>query len=169
MKCKSYFSKWKITEYVWRSLRIYIAHKMSRRKWVGGSSQTFKASSSSNLCSLGHTSLHAKPTQLGWGPWRSCFCLWTISPSERPSLQGSSPLSLCRLSKSMASFAWESSAWCNGRLESSAAGDGSQKRVYWSGAIRLISSSGVVSPGIQALFDFWRSVLVTLWAVLSLR
>lgn len=118
MKCKSYFSKWKITEYVWRSLRIYIAHKMSRRKWVGGSSQTFKASSSSNLCSLGHTSLHAKPTQLGWGPWRSCFCLWTISPSERPSLQGSSPLSLCRLSKSMASFAWESSAWCNGRLES---------------------------------------------------
>lgn len=43
MKCKSYFSKWKITEYVWWSLRIYIAHKMSRRS---ENSQTFEASSS---------------------------------------------------------------------------------------------------------------------------
>lgn len=90
MKCKSYFSKWKITEYVWRSLRIYIAHKMSSRS---ESSQTFKASSSlsapwSMLLSTPNQSSPAEPPD---GP--ASAPLWTILQGWETLLIGMSPCS----------------------------------------------------------------------------
>lgn len=80
MKCKSYFSKWKIAEYVWWSLRIYIAHKMSRRKVV----KLLKLLEAQNLApramllSTSNVPNFTKPLTFLFLPQ-----LWVTSPSER--------------------------------------------------------------------------------------
>lgn len=163
MQCKSYFSKWKITEYVWWWLRIYIAHKMNRRKGVRESRETFKACSNITPCSLGAVLLSTPNLSSSPEPPDGPVSAPLRDPSCRDE-----PFQLCLLKQAN---------WFACLRELGLA----QRPLRVRGWSQVIQKKKVLirrnlAEGLWGAFPrgtcssrLWRSILVTLLAVLSLR